>query len=120
MPKYMLLLHNDPQEWFQMSPEEMQKGIEKFVAWRMKLINLGIFAGGEKLADDSGKVIRGGKGQIRVTDGPYSETKEVMGGYFTIEAASYQEAIDHCQDCPNLEYGGTIELRMIDDMTPKP
>jgi hypothetical protein len=119
MPRYMLLLHDDRQELLKMSPDEMQKAIEKYVAWKTKLNNLGILAGSEKLVDDSGKVIRGGKGQMRVTDGPYSETKEVMGGYFTIEAASYQEAIDRCEDCPHLEYAGTIELRMVDEMVPQ-
>ena len=51
-----------------------------------------------------------------MTDGPYSETKEVLGGYFTIEAASYDQAIERLRDCPHLLFGGTIELRQVDVM----
>ena len=53
-------------------------------------------------------------GQVRVTDGPYSETKEVLGGYYIIEAGSYDQAIERSRDCPHLEYGGTIEVREVD------
>ena len=55
-------------------------------------------------------------GQVRVTDGPYSESKEVLGGYYIIEAASYDNAVEHAQSCPHLEYGGTIEVRQIQVM----
>jgi hypothetical protein len=68
-----------------------------------------------KLADDAGKVLRG-RSQARITDGPYSETKEVLGGYFMIEAPSYDDAVGHSRDCPHLEYGGTIEVRQVDPM----
>ena len=49
----------------------------------------------------------------RATDGPYSETKEVLGGYYTIEAASYEEAVSRALEHPHLEYGGTIEVRQV-------
>ena len=52
-------------------------------------------------------------GKPRAIDGPYSETKEVLGGYYTIEAANYEEAVQRSLDHPHLEYGGTIELRQV-------
>ena len=55
-------------------------------------------------------------GQVRVTDGPYSETKEVLGGYYIVAAESYDRAVDLARDCPHFEYGGTIEVREIDTM----
>ena len=113
MPNYMLLLHNDPTDWKKMSPEEMQKAIQKFIAWRQKLDSQRVLVGSAKLRDDGGKVIRG-KDQMRVTDGPYSETREVLGGYFAISAANYAAAVEQCRDCPGLEYGGTIELREVE------
>jgi hypothetical protein len=61
--------------------------------------------------------MRAGAGQVRVTDGPFSEAKEVLGGYFLITAASYDEAVRRAGDCPHLEYGGTIEVRQVDAMT---
>ena len=62
------------------------------------------------------KVLRSSAGKPRVTDGPYSETKEVLGGYFQIEAGSYDEAVKHAMTCPHMEYGGTIEVRIIENL----
>lgn len=114
MPKYMLLLHDDVSAFAGMSPAEMQKVIEKYVAWGNRLRAAGIMTDGQKLADEPGRVMRKGKDGVRVTNGPYSETHEVLGGYYTIEAASYEEAIERARDCPQLEYGGTIEVREVD------
>jgi hypothetical protein len=52
-------------------------------------------------------------GKTRTTDGPYSETKEVLGGFYLIEAASYDEAVQRSLDHPHLEHGGTIEVRQL-------
>jgi hypothetical protein len=116
MPKYMLLLHDDPSAFATVSPQEMQRIIEKYVAWGAKLRGSGVLVASDKLTDEPGKVVRSRNGQMRVTDGPYSESKEVLGGYYTIEAASYDQAIERARDCPHLEYGGTIEVRQVDDM----
>ena len=113
MPSYMLLLYDNPANWQNLSPEDMQKAIEKYMGWGEKLRSSGIFLASHKLADDAGKVMRG-RGQVRVTDGPYSETKEVLGGYYLIKAANYNEAVARARDCPHLEYGGTIEVRQVD------
>ncbi len=51
---------------------------------------------------------------MTAVDGPYSETKEVLGGFFLISAESYDDAIQICRDCPHLRFGGTIELRQIE------
>ena len=56
-------------------------------------------------------MIRAKDGKPKSTDGPYSETKEVLGGYYMIEAANYDEAVQRTLDHPHLEYGGTIEVR---------
>jgi len=118
MPKYMLVLHNDVDGWFGLSPEQRAKDIQKFVAWEEKLAQQGLLVGSQKLVDDAGKVIRS-KGKVLVTDGPYAETREVFGGYFIIEAANYHEAVARCQDCPILEYNGSIEVRMLEENVPK-
>jgi hypothetical protein len=109
MPHYMVLLYNDPLWYTKLSPEEMQKAVEKYLAWRKKPF----VTDGQRLAGDPGHVIRMEGGQTRATDGPYSETKEVLGGYYTIEAASYEEAVQRSLGHPHLEYGGTIELRQV-------
>ena len=109
MAHFMLLLYDDPTTWAQISPEEMQKALEKYMAWG----NKPFIRDGKRLAEDTGKVIRSTNGKVRTTDGPYSETKEVCGGYYTIEAADYDEAVKLSLDHPHLEYGGTIELRKV-------
>ena len=114
MAKYMLLLHDNPASFADVSPEQMQKVIEKYMAWGNRLRQAGLMHAGDKLTDEPGKVVRRREGQVRVTDGPYSETKEVLGGYYIIEAASYDQAIERSRDCPHLEYGGTIEVRQVD------
>jgi hypothetical protein len=55
-------------------------------------------------------------GKLRTTDGPYSESKEVLGGFYIIEAANYDEAVERARDHPTLEYGGTVEVRQIWEM----
>jgi hypothetical protein len=112
MPQYMLLLYdNDANRaaFHKLSPEEMQKGIEKYMAWAKKPFT----RDSKRLAEDLGRVIRSDRGKPRVADGPYSETKEVLGGYYTIEAASYDDAIKLTMDHPHLEHGGTIEVRQV-------
>jgi hypothetical protein len=109
MAQFMLLLHNDPAIWPSLSPEEMQKATEKYMAWRNKAFT----RDGHRLTDDTGRVMRSAGGQTRTTDGPYSETKEILGGYYTIEAADYDEAVQLTLGHPHLEIGGTIEVRQV-------
>jgi hypothetical protein len=106
MPKFMLLLYDNPADWSKVSPEEMQQALEKYFAWTKKPFTVDSL----RLGPDPGKVLRS-QGSVRVTDGPYSETKEVLGGYYTIEAANYDEAVRLAREHPHLEYGGTIEIR---------
>jgi hypothetical protein len=112
MANYMLLLHGDPAAYTKLSPEEAQKVLQKFLAWREKLRSQKVLVGSARLKDDAGKIVRGA-GKPRVTDGPYTETKEVLGGYFTIDAQDYDDAVAISGGCPHLEYGGTIEVREV-------
>jgi hypothetical protein len=107
MHKYMLLLYDVPSAWAKLSPDEMQKAIEKYMSWGKKPF----VVRGVRLANDVGKVIRSTGGPARTTDGPYSETKEILGGYYLIEAESYDDAVKRTLDHPHLEYQGTIEVR---------
>lgn len=110
MANYMLLLYDDPSAWQRYSPEEMQIALEKYMAWAKKPY----MRGAERLAEDVGRVMRSGAdGKPVIADGPYSETKEVFGGYYLIEAANYDEAVQRSLDHPHLEYGGTIEVRQV-------
>lgn len=112
MPQYMLLLYDNPSNWQNLSPEEMQRALEKYMAWRQRPYTVGT----GRLAEDTGRVIRSEGGKPRATDGPYSETKEILGGFYTIEAADYDQAVQRALEHPHLEYGGTIEVRKMFEM----
>ena len=64
---------------------------------------------------DRGRLLRS-EGERVVVDGPFSETKEMVGGFFIVEADNYDAAAEVAKTCPHLELGGTIELRQVDHM----
>lgn len=114
MPNFMLLLHESPNRFRNLSPEEIQRIIARYGQWREDLVRQNRFRGGEKLTNDGGKRMKVQGGEVVLTDGPYSETTEVLGGYFTIEAANFEEAAAIARTCPHLSGTQWIEIRQID------
>ena len=114
MSAYLILLHDRPTDFSSVSAEEMQGIIAEYVAWRDRLEREGKLLGSNKLKDEGGRLLSEVDGEIRVVDGPYAEAKEIVGGYFLVEATSYDEAVALCQDCPHLTYGLRIEVRAVD------
>jgi hypothetical protein len=114
MPKFMLLMHDNPSTFAKMSPQEMQQVVQRYIAWGRSLRARKLLAGGHKLTDEAGRVIRKKRGRALVTDGPYAEGKEVLGGYFLVNAKSYDDVAKLTEDCPHLDYGGAIEVRQVD------
>jgi hypothetical protein len=104
----MLLLRDDRETWNSLSPEEMQKAVEKYYAWRKNPF----VVDGKGLSAGTGRVLRKKNGKVNVTDGPFSESREVFGGYYVIEAASFDEAAQLSMDHPHLEFGG-VEIREV-------
>lgn len=102
------LATHDSEAWKKLSPEEMQKKVEKYIAWR----NKPFVVGGAGLVRDSGRVIRAKGDGVSVTEGPFSESAEVMGGFYTIEAPDYDEAVKLSLDIPHIGLG-TIEIRQV-------
>jgi hypothetical protein len=109
MSKFMLLLYSDPIGWSKLTPDQAQKATEKYMDWTTKPFTVG----SGRLAGDVGRVLRAQNGKPHAADGPYSETKEVLAGYYTIEAPNYEEAVKLALAHPHLEYGGTIEVRQV-------
>ena len=117
MPNYMLLLHEQPMDYSQFSPEQIEAVIGEYIAWRKKIEADGKYVGSDKLKDEGGRHLVGTNGDFRVTDGPYAEAKEVIGGYYTISANDYEEAVEISRSCPHLKYGGRIELREVESLS---
>jgi hypothetical protein len=114
MAQYMLLLYHDAAQGAKLDPSVIEQVVAKHQAWRQKLTDEGQYLGSHKLENEPGKVLRTTNGRLLVTDGPYSETKEWLGGFYLIEAPNYEAAAAAARDCPHLEYGGTIEVREVD------
>lgn len=116
MPNFMLILHDDPRGFSEITPAQMQAVIAEYQAWSGKLAAAGRLVGGEKLKDEGGKQMTLAGGKPRVVDGPYAEAKEVVGGYFTIAAENYDHAVELSLDCPHLKYGARIDVREVEPM----
>lgn len=112
---YLLLLHSDAW-WQNLSREELEKYIAQNHAWIEQLMTSGKAKGGQALARNGAMV--SGKSGRNVTDGPFAESKEVVGGYLLLDVATFEEAIAVAKGCPALALGGTVEVRPLTDTCP--
>jgi hypothetical protein len=120
MPEFMLISHHSTElpEGFEITPEMIQGIIQKYNAWMTKLTESGHLVSLNKLKDrDGGRHLTGFGDKQVVTDGPYAETKEVIGGYWIITAADYDDAVRVASTCPTLEFGGRLEVREVEDLS---
>src|SRR5262245_48251026 len=101
MPRFMVLLHDDDDSWNKLSADEKQRLMQKYFAWVDELRAADHMRGGDPLLR-GGRVLRTVGGQI--VEGPYTETKEVITGYFMIEARDLEEASRLAQGCPALAH----------------
>src|SRR4051812_24526132 len=107
---YMLLFRGT--NWDQdLSPEQLQKVVSDWYAWFDGLRQQGKCASGHPLRNE-GKLVSGKKGRS-VVDGPFSESKETIGGYFYLNVADMDEAVRIAQQCPGLDYGLVVEVRPV-------
>lgn len=108
MEKYMFIfIGGDPSK---LSPEAQEAHMGKWFAWVEKLRKANKYASGEALLP-GGKTITGSKKTI--TDGPFAEAKEVIGGYFVVNAKDLNEAVEMAKECPDYDLGGIVEVREV-------
>lgn len=110
MKDFMMIFIGADYEELGLSPEQLQERMGKWFGWGEKMKNQGILRGGEAL-HATGKSVSG-PDRI-VTDGPFTESKEIIGGYYTVAAESYDEVITIAQDFPDYDLGGTVEIREV-------
>ena len=111
MNTYYLILRDHPEALASISPSDMQAVIQRYVKWRED--NGKHVTGGEKLADGEGRVLRRKGASLDVSDGPFVEAKEILGGFFVVEAESYEAAQRIATTGPHLEFG-SIEIRRME------
>jgi hypothetical protein len=109
MEKYMFLFAGGS-DTSNLSNEAMEKHMQKWFAWVQKLQKEQRYVSGEALLP-GGKHIVGPK--KTVTDGPYAEGKEVVGGFFVVLAKDLKEAVEMAKECPDYEMGGVVEVREV-------
>ena len=113
MKDFLFVFRNDYPNMPKGTPEEMQAMTKRWMDW------IGGIAAQNKLTDrgnrlgPAGKVVMPGN---MVTDGPYTEIKESVGGYTVIKAASLEEAVEMAKGCPILTVGGNVEVREIEPL----
>lgn len=94
----------------------MQKAAADLAAWHRQCQANGTLSRGGPL-EPTGKIVSGKGGKI-VSDGPFAESKEVIGGYVMLTVHSMEEAVAIAQQCPGLIFGGHIEVRPVMDKCP--
>ena len=113
MKDFLFVFRNDYQAVPTSSPEEMQALTQKWMGW------VGGIAAQNKLADRGNRLFASGKvvkGDNVITDGPYTEIKELIGGYTLVKAESLEEAAELAKGCPVLAFGGNVEVREINTL----
>ncbi len=108
MAKFLFVYRDPAGADMQPSAEDIQAALAQWGAWLGKFAQKGnILDGGDGLKA-TGRVMRC---DGVVSDGPFVESKEVLGGYSIIQAETYEEALEVARECPCLMSGGSIEIR---------
>ncbi len=113
MAQFIYIYRNTPEERQANmgTPEKAQQSMTRWMAWMRELESKGHLANAGQPLDVGGKVVRGpGK---NVTDGPFIEAKDVIGGYTIIEAKDLAEAAELSKGCPAIDGKGSVEIRAV-------
>jgi hypothetical protein len=113
MEKFMYLFRGGMSSDQNTSPEAMQAHMQKWMQWMESLGKKGILVAGEPL-QTTGKQVNGKKKVV--TDGPFVEAKETVGGYLIVNAKDINEAVEISKGCPIFDLDGKLEVRPVQKM----
>jgi len=117
--RYMFMVYDDETRWTQPSPEEMAKLIEEFNAFHAEIVQRGVIIAERLHPTATATTLRIRSSQRLMTDGPFAETKEQLGGVYVFECKDLDEALDIAAKIPTAKTG-SIEIRPVflppDDM----
>jgi hypothetical protein len=109
--KYALLLYDNPKNWENVGEAEMQSLHKEYMAVSEEPESYG---GAQLHPPETAKTLRMPNGKLLVTDGPFTETKEVISGLYLVDADSEERALELAKQIPTLsKMGGVIEVRQI-------
>ncbi|OQP64588.1 YciI family protein [Niastella populi] len=112
MKDYLLVFRADFSLMPNRTPEEMQAMSKRWMDWIGSIAAQNKLAGVGNRLEGTGRVL---KGDSTITNGPYAEIKESIGGYSIVKADSYEAAIELAKGCPILKQGGNVEVREISE-----
>jgi|TARA_B100000809_G_scaffold174368_1_gene171629 hypothetical protein len=115
--KYLLLIYDNEQnnmEKMTKSPEAMEQTMDAWFKYTADLQSSGLLLAGEALQPTpTATTVRAGNPATLATDGPFAETKEQLGGFYMVEAADLDDAIEWAGNMPHIADGGTVEIQPI-------
>jgi hypothetical protein len=111
--QYMLLIYSPPSDWQSLPAEQRQAVMEAYGSFTEELQTSGKLVAGDALQPVSTATsVRVRDGETLTTDGPFAETKEVLGGLYLLEAANLDDAIAFAARIPNARHGA-VEVRPL-------
>ena len=111
--QYLLLIYHNEKDWAALSEQQRQEVYQGYRAFREEIVKSGNYKAGEELQPIStATTVRVRDGRISVTDGPFAETREQLGGFFMIQAADLDEATAIAARIPSAK-DGSVEVRPI-------
>jgi hypothetical protein len=112
--EYLMILRNT--DWDEgLTVDEITRAVEEYTAWFDRMLAAGKVAGGRPLLA-GGRVV--GKQDGRISDGPFIESKEAIGGYIIIRAGNYDQAIEIVKTFPPVQRGVQVEIRELTQVCP--
>ena len=113
--KYLCLIYDDEKKLYSMSKSEMDGLMQEYFTFTDEIAKSGNLLGGNDLQPvQNATTVRVRNGKVSTTDGPFAETKEQLGGYYLIEAADLNEAIQIAARIPSAKLG-SIEVRPVQE-----
>jgi hypothetical protein len=114
--KYLALIYGSSESWESMSSEEQEAMRDQYRAFAEDADRRGVLVGGFELEPAStATTLRSSDNGPMVTDGPFAETKEQLGGYFLLECPSLDDAIELASKIPAAQHGGAVEVRPVSE-----
>ena len=111
--EYMAMIYEDEARWAALTEDEREAIRGRYNAFTQKVRDAGVMVGGNALGTTGdATTVRVRDGETFVTDGPYAEVKEALGGYYLFECATIDEAIGWAAGIPSAEYG-FVEVRPV-------
>ncbi len=115
--QYLLMCCFEEKQWEKIAQPQRDGIMQEYGKFVQGLVTSGHYLGGAKLQSTStATTLRGKHGKPAITDGPFAETKEQLGGYHLVECKDLDDAIALAKRIPTLRVGGTIEVRPVESL----